>query len=339
LGTARAPVTTSTFRPVADSWVAQNRTNTNFGTANALKVDGSPVQRSYLRFDLQGLAGTIRKTLRLNSATASSVGYSVRAAADNSWGETTVTYANAPASSSTVTGTSGAFGSGQWVTVDVTSLVRGNGLVSVAPRAATRARGTGDNSRGSDQEAKRASATGAPATRDLDPSNSRLPELAPHARDDRLRCRPAERVECPGGRTDRIARERLKQAPLPHIGRPLQLPRIFAAEKFEAFKAMLSRERDHLVGQDYARAEAAKLDVETALNVIETASVLKREYKRDWTLIHTEKKESQNALFGSPTSYSLIEPVRVRVGDDGSSSFTFPAGRFDPKTILEVIKA
>jgi fibronectin type 3 domain-containing protein len=132
-GVARATVTTSTFRPVADSWVAQNRAGTNFGAGQALKVDGSPIQRSYLRFNLQGLSGTIRKaTLRLNSTTASPVGYSVRPVADNSWGETTITYANAPAPGSTIAGSSGAFASGQWVSVDVTSLVSGNGLLGVA---------------------------------------------------------------------------------------------------------------------------------------------------------------------------------------------------------------
>jgi Phosphoesterase family/Concanavalin A-like lectin/glucanases superfamily len=132
-GTARATVTTSTFRPVADSWVAQNRAGTNFGDGQALKVDGSPIQRSYLRFNLQGLFGTIRKaTLRLNSTTASPVGYSVRPVADNSWGETTITYANAPAPGSTIAGSSGVFASGQWISVDVTSLVSSNGLLSVA---------------------------------------------------------------------------------------------------------------------------------------------------------------------------------------------------------------
>jgi hypothetical protein len=49
--------------------------------------------------------------------------------ADNTWGETTVNYNNAPAFG-TLLGASGAFGAGSWITFDVTSYVTGEGSYS-----------------------------------------------------------------------------------------------------------------------------------------------------------------------------------------------------------------
>ena len=64
------------------------------------------------------------------AAPAHFAGYEVRGVADNSWGETTITYQNAPAPSG-ITATSGAVNAGQ-TSVDITPLVTGNGLISVA---------------------------------------------------------------------------------------------------------------------------------------------------------------------------------------------------------------
>ena len=49
--------------------------------------------------------------------------------ADNTWGETTVTYSNAPAMSGTIA-TSGGVTGGTWVTLDVTGYVTGEGTYS-----------------------------------------------------------------------------------------------------------------------------------------------------------------------------------------------------------------
>jgi hypothetical protein len=86
---------------------------------------------SYIKFSVQGLTGTIKSaTLRVYSNKSSSTGYAVRRVADNTWGETTITYSNAPAMSSTVTGSSGSFATGVWTSVNVTPLVTGNGTYS-----------------------------------------------------------------------------------------------------------------------------------------------------------------------------------------------------------------
>jgi hypothetical protein len=135
---AGATITTQTFAPVADAYVNQNKPSTNFGTNPKLKVQASPTLRSYLRFNVQGISGTVTKaTLRLNAASGSSAGFDVRGVSNNTWGETTITYANAPAPAATASGSSGTYSAGQWVSIDITPLVVGNGLVSVALTANT----------------------------------------------------------------------------------------------------------------------------------------------------------------------------------------------------------
>jgi hypothetical protein len=132
-GGVGAATSTVSFGASADAYIAQNHSNTNYGTATKLKVDGSPIQQSYLRFDVQGLSGTVtRAVLRLTAASGSATGYAVRFVASNSWGEKTITFANAPPASAAVTASSGSFSSGQSVAVDITPLVTGNGSISVA---------------------------------------------------------------------------------------------------------------------------------------------------------------------------------------------------------------
>jgi hypothetical protein len=123
---------TQTFTSTADSYVNQKFPKTNYGTRPTMEAAGSPVERGYVRFSVTGLAGTVsRATLRLYATAGSSVGFSVRGVTDNTWAETTITYNNAPAASPTITSSSGSFGTG-WVSLDVTSLVSGNGVVSFA---------------------------------------------------------------------------------------------------------------------------------------------------------------------------------------------------------------
>ena len=88
--------------------------------------------RSYLRFEVTGLTGSvIRARLRLFANTSHSVGYDARVVADNSWDEGTIIYNNAPTVGSVVA-SSGSFTSGTWTEVEVTLLIGGNGTVSLA---------------------------------------------------------------------------------------------------------------------------------------------------------------------------------------------------------------
>jgi hypothetical protein len=118
------------FNPAADAFTMANRPTSNLGSATALRLDASPESNSYLRFDVQGLTGTVSQaTLRLYVQSSSSLGYEVRQVADNSWGELSINFSNAPALGSVIN-SSVANTANNFVDVDVTSFVTGNGLVS-----------------------------------------------------------------------------------------------------------------------------------------------------------------------------------------------------------------
>jgi chitodextrinase len=130
--TATSAFITLTFNPVADTYVNADFPSTNYGSSSTLRADASPIVQSYLRFNVQGLTGTITHvTLRVYTNSASSSGYDVRGVTDNSWSETSINFSNAPAVG-TVSGTSGSFASGVWTSVDITPLITGNGTFSIA---------------------------------------------------------------------------------------------------------------------------------------------------------------------------------------------------------------
>jgi len=123
---------TFTFTPGADSYVDASNPTANFGTSTQFRVDGSPIVRTYIRFNVQGLSGTItRVRLRVFANSSSTSGYTVSSVSDNTWTETTINYNNAPPVGSSA-GSSGGFGTGVWTTVDITSLVTGNGTINLA---------------------------------------------------------------------------------------------------------------------------------------------------------------------------------------------------------------
>jgi hypothetical protein len=96
-------------------------------------VDGSPDVRSYLKFDITGLSGSVTgATLRIYANSASSSGIAVWSIADNTWTETGIIYNNAPALPPAWTSLSGAVVTGAWIELDVSTLVTGNGTISFA---------------------------------------------------------------------------------------------------------------------------------------------------------------------------------------------------------------
>lgn len=127
-----AAAATSTFTPVADSYVSSARPDANYGGSTILKVDGSPILRGYLRFDVRGLTDPVKSaTLRLHSYSSTGTGVRVHPVASNAWGERAITHRNAP-SLGAVAAASGPFSSGQSVALDVSELVTGDGLASFA---------------------------------------------------------------------------------------------------------------------------------------------------------------------------------------------------------------
>jgi len=134
-----APTATTTLTPVADAHVDGSAPSTSYGTGSTLRTDTSPDVRSYVRFNLSGISGSItRVTLRVWANSASSSGYQVRPVSNTSWGET-ITYSSAPAvGSSSVGSTTKKWSAGAWTEADVTSFVTGApGLRSFAIVGAT----------------------------------------------------------------------------------------------------------------------------------------------------------------------------------------------------------
>lgn len=125
-------VTTSSFSALADSYVSSAEPDRNFGTSTSLRTDASPDLRSFIRFDPDGLSGSITEArLRIFVNSSHATGIEVRGMASTSWGETTLTYRNMP-SVQGVASSSGPFGSGTWVELNVTPLVSNNNAVSFA---------------------------------------------------------------------------------------------------------------------------------------------------------------------------------------------------------------
>ncbi|MFJ5693865.1 DNRLRE domain-containing protein [Arthrobacter sp. NPDC093125] len=94
---------TVTLTATADSYVSSGATGTNFGTSAMLGVDNSPVEATYLKFNLSAYVGRTLEsaTLQLRSAGSGSTGrQNVKLVANNTWTESgagAITYANRPA--------------------------------------------------------------------------------------------------------------------------------------------------------------------------------------------------------------------------------------------------
>jgi acid phosphatase type 7 len=81
----------------ADAYVGAGTPSTNFGTSVQLRIDGSPVSRTYLRFDLRSISGSVTNAnLQLYANSASGMGYQV-SNTGATWTETGLTYSNSPA--------------------------------------------------------------------------------------------------------------------------------------------------------------------------------------------------------------------------------------------------
>jgi glycoprotein endo-alpha-1,2-mannosidase len=132
LGAASGAVAaTSTVVPAADAYVRSDAATQNFGRSTALRVDGAPVVRSYLKFVVPTLSGPVTKaTLRIYATSAQSRGFDVYSTSP-AWTETGLTYANAPALG-TGRGASGPVAAGTLKTVDVTAAVGGSGTLAFA---------------------------------------------------------------------------------------------------------------------------------------------------------------------------------------------------------------
>ena len=127
---------TRVLGPVADAHVKSTSATKNYGAESSLRLrnggTSSDTYRSYLKFDVTGLASAPDSAkLRLFVTDDSPDGGSVFKVA-NSWTETAITWGNAPAVAGSSLAAAGATRNGTWVDFDVTSAVTGNGEVSFA---------------------------------------------------------------------------------------------------------------------------------------------------------------------------------------------------------------
>ncbi len=120
------------FLASADAYVSREAPGKNHGSATILRTDAAPATFSYIRFDLTGLGKNVKSAkLRVWANSDNAEGYEVRRV-QVPWQEEGVTYRNAPPVSSRVVGLSGGFIAGGWTEVDLTSLVSGDGILSIA---------------------------------------------------------------------------------------------------------------------------------------------------------------------------------------------------------------
>lgn len=130
---ARASASSSslTITPEADAYVSASYPDTNYGTGTTLRVDGSPDVRSFIRFSVSGVGSqqVSQAMLQIYPNSSGSAGIAAASVADNTWGETAITYAGMPAMGAALA-SSGAVVAGTWISLDVTAYVTGDGVYS-----------------------------------------------------------------------------------------------------------------------------------------------------------------------------------------------------------------
>src|SRR5689334_6896067 len=131
-----AHAATTTFTPVADTYVDNGSTGTNYGTSGQLGIDNSPVKRTFLKFTVSGISGAVGNAkLRIHTDDVfdaqSPNGGTFRSMSNVSWTETGVTWNNQPAIDGATLGSLGAVVRNAWYEIDVTSYVTGNGTFSI----------------------------------------------------------------------------------------------------------------------------------------------------------------------------------------------------------------
>jgi Calcineurin-like phosphoesterase len=137
---APAHAATLTFIASADTYVQDSTPFTNYGTSTQIVVDNSPVRRTFIRFTVSGLSGTVTsaklRVRTINSNAGSDRGGTFRSMT-NSWSETGTTWYNQPAINGATHGTLGSVTAGTWYEINVTAAVTTNGTYSFGATSAS----------------------------------------------------------------------------------------------------------------------------------------------------------------------------------------------------------
>ena len=123
-----APIT---FAPTADTFVSASAPSHVYGSSSEIWCDSSPNTVALLKFEVAGLNGKVVKSAKLSLHVTNGTpnGPSVYAT-DTSWSESTVNYNTRPRLIGAPIGDFGALAVGSTVTLDVTSVIKGEGTYS-----------------------------------------------------------------------------------------------------------------------------------------------------------------------------------------------------------------
>jgi hypothetical protein len=125
-------VSTTAWTVSEDAYVDAAKPSTALGTRSDVRVDGSPEQRTYLRFLVSGLGALTPRSavLKVHAASALASGFEVRRVSGD-WSESSITHANAPEVGELLS-SSGPVAADTWVEIPLFGLVSGDGVYDVA---------------------------------------------------------------------------------------------------------------------------------------------------------------------------------------------------------------
>lgn len=128
-----AATATLTFSPVADAYVDAAEPGQTFGDTGSLKVDGSSVKQSFMKFNISGIGTRYVNDvkLRLYQKDTSPFGGRVLRISSNSWNES-VTWNQRPAIDGPLLGSFGAVELGNWYEISLGRAITSDGTVSLA---------------------------------------------------------------------------------------------------------------------------------------------------------------------------------------------------------------
>jgi len=120
------------FDAIDDAFVRADDPNANFDTTR-IEVDNSPTKMGLIKFNVTGVGGrrVTSAVLRLFVRDSSDHGGFFFATTTNGWEEETVTWTTAPTGIAPLLAALGNVNSNNWVEVDVSARVAGDGLVTV----------------------------------------------------------------------------------------------------------------------------------------------------------------------------------------------------------------
>jgi ketosteroid isomerase-like protein len=123
-----------TFRAEADARVQEANRNTNYGTSTYLQVNGvnNPDIESYIRFTVSGVTGSIQSVkLRVFCTTNATTNGPAVYRANNTWTETSITWNNRPARTTSALDNKGSISTNTWVEYNVSASITGNGTYTL----------------------------------------------------------------------------------------------------------------------------------------------------------------------------------------------------------------